>query len=227
MGEASIGLVVGSPSNPTGTLIDPAELGRLAEFVTAHGAALVVDEIYQGLSYADRPASSALSLPGNVLVVNSFSKYFCMTGRRLGWVVLPETLVRPFEKLSQHLFIRPSAIAQHVALAAFLPESTAVLEQRRAEFRRRRDLLVPVLESIGFRIPARPEGAFYVYADCALLGRAAKALSLDLLERAGVAATPGIDFGANQTARFMRFAYTRAYADLEEGVTRLRSARAA
>ena len=222
-GEQTIGLIIGSPSNPTGTLIDPAELARLDDFVTAHGGALVVDEIYQGLSYQDGPAC-ALALPGNVLVVNSFSKYFCMTGWRLGWVVLPETLVRPFEKLAQHLFISASAIAQHAALAAFLPESIAVLEQHRAEFRRRRDLLVPALESIGFRIPARPEGAFYVYADCARFAPDAKVFSLDLLERAGVAATPGIDFGANHTACFIRFAYTRAFADLEEGVGRLRSA---
>jgi aspartate/methionine/tyrosine aminotransferase len=222
-GKHTIGLIIGSPSNPTGTLIDPAELARLDDFVTARGGALVVDEIYQGLSYRDRPAC-ALALPGSVLVANSFSKYFCMTGWRLGWMVLPEALVRPFEKLAQHLFISPSAIAQHAALAAFLPESIAVLEERRAEFRRRRDLLVPALESIGFRIPARPEGAFYVYADCARFGRDAKAVSLDLLERAGVAATPGIDFGANDTAHFIRFAYTRAFADLQEGISRLRSA---
>ncbi|MBI3372267.1 MAG: pyridoxal phosphate-dependent aminotransferase [Betaproteobacteria bacterium] len=221
--ENCIALILGSPSNPTGTLIDPEELAGIAGFVGARDATLVVDEIYQGLSYAGDP-TSALSLPGNLLVVNSFSKYFCMTGWRLGWVVLPEALVRPFEKLAQHLFICPSAIAQHAALAAFDPESTAVFEQRRAEFRRRRDLLVPSLESIGFAVPARPEGAFYVYADCTRFGGDAKRLSLDLLGRAGVAVTPGIDFGANDTARYMRFAYTRSYADLEEGMARLRAA---
>ena len=168
--------------------------------------------------------TTALALPGNLLVVNSFSKYFCMTGWRLGWVVLPEALVRPFEKLAQHFFICPSAIAQHAALAAFDPESIAVFEQRRAEFRRRRDLLVPSLESIGFAVPARPEGAFYVYADCTRFDSDAKQLSLDLLEHAGVAVTPGSDFGANDTSHFMRFAYTRAYSDLEEGMARLRAA---
>lgn len=221
-GAHSIGLIVGSPSNPTGTVIEQAELARIAGFVTERGATLLVDEIYQGLGYAGRP-ETALALPGNVLAVNSFSKYFCMTGWRLGWVVLPEALVRPFEKLAQHFFISPSAIAQHAALAAFLPESIGILERRRAEFHRRRDLLVPALESIGFRVPARPEGAFYVYADCADFGRDAKALSLDLLDRAGVAATPGIDFGANDTARFMRFAYTRAYAEIQEALARMRA----
>lgn len=221
--ENCIGLILGSPSNPTGTLIDPEELAGIAGLVSSRGATLLVDEIYQGLSYSGSPAT-ALSLPGNLLVVNSFSKYFCMTGWRLGWVVLPESLVRPFEKLAQHFFICPSAIAQHAALAAFHPESMAVFEQRRAEFRRRRDLLVPALESIGFAVPARPEGAFYVYADCSRFGGDARRLSLDLLERAGIAVTPGVDFGANDTARYMRFAYTRSYSDLEEAMARLRAA---
>ncbi len=218
-GPRTLGLVLGSPSNPTGTLIAAAELARIAEFVAGRGGVLVLDEVYRGLVYA--PPEPAPRLPGEVVRIGSFSKYFCMTGWRLGWVRLPEARTRDFEKLAQHLFISPSALAQHAALAAFLPETLAVLEARRAEFRRRRDFLVPALERAGLRVPARPEGAFYVYADCAGVAADAKRFALELLEREAVAATPGIDFGMNGTRRCVRFAYTRAMADLEEAARRL------
>jgi aspartate/methionine/tyrosine aminotransferase len=211
-------LVLGSPSNPTGTLIEPAELARIAGFIAGRGGVLVVDEIYQGLVYDAEP-STALGLPGEVVVVNSFSKYFCMTGWRLGWVVLPPAAVRNFEKLAQHLFISAPTAAQHAACAAFDPSSISVLEERRREFARRRDFLVPELKAAGLVIPAEPHGAFYVYADC---GREARAWCLELLEREGVAATPGVDFGANGTARRVRFAYTRGLEDLAEAARRLR-----
>ena len=165
------------------------------------------------------PDFSAVGLPGEVVVVNSFSKYFCMTGWRLGWVVLPRQRVREFEKLAQHLFICAPAISQHAALACFSKATMKVLESRRREFQRRRDFLVPALKAAGLAVPAVPSGAFYVYADC---GSDARRFAFELLERAGVAATPGIDFGANGTKRHIRFAYTRSMADLEEAAARLR-----
>jgi aspartate/methionine/tyrosine aminotransferase len=211
-------LILGSPSNPTGTLIGPAELGAIARFIAERGGVLMVDEIYQGLVYGAEP-STGLGLPGEVVVINSFSKYFCMTGWRLGWAVLPGAAVRGFEKLAQHLFISAPSAAQHAACAAFSPESLEVLEKRRSEFAKRRDFLLPQLKAAGLRIPAEPHGAFYIYADC---GRDARGFCLELLEREGVAATPGVDFGSNGTERCVRFAYTRAMADLEEAAAGIR-----
>ncbi|MGH8686123.1 MAG: pyridoxal phosphate-dependent aminotransferase [Burkholderiales bacterium] len=213
-------LVLGSPSNPTGTIVDPAELERIAAFLESQGGVLVADEIYQGLVYGAAP-STALGLPGDVVLVNSFSKYFCMTGWRLGWVVLPPARMRDFEKLAQHFFICAPSVAQHAALEAFTPATRAVLEARRAEFERRRDFLVPALRRAGLEIPAAPEGAFYVYADCAALEPDARRFAMDLLETAGVAATPGVDFGEHGTGRCLRFAYTRALEDLEEAAARI------
>ena len=220
-GPKTKALILGSPSNPTGTLIAPEELAGIARFIQERGGILIADEIYQGLVYSEQ-APTALSLPGSIVVINSFSKYFCMTGWRLGWAVLPVSMVRSFERLSQHLFICPSTISQRAAVAAFLPESIEVLEQRREEFRRRRDFVIPALQSIGFGIPAKPNGAFYVFADCSAFHDDARRFSFEvLLERAGVAATPGNDFGANGTQRFVRFAYTRSIAELEEGIARI------
>jgi aspartate/methionine/tyrosine aminotransferase len=216
-GPRTKGLLLGSPSNPTGTLISQGELRRIAEFISQRGGVLLVDEIYQGLVYGAEPWT-ALDFPGDVVLVNSFSKYFCMTGWRLGWVVLPERAVRGFEKLGQHLFISAPAAAQHAALAAFLPESISLLEGRRAEFARRRDFLVPALRKAGLSVPAEPRGAFYVYADC---GGDCRAFTRELLESEAVAATPGIDFGANGTDRCVRFAYTRSMDDLEAAARRI------
>ncbi|HEV7477785.1 MAG TPA: pyridoxal phosphate-dependent aminotransferase [Burkholderiales bacterium] len=216
-GPKTKGLLLGSPSNPTGTLIDENQLKGIADFIAGRGGVLLVDEIYQGLVYGSEPRSAA-GLPGEVVLINSFSKYFCMTGWRLGWVVLPETAVRGFEKLAQHLFISAPSAAQHAALAAFLPESISILEARRGEFARRRDFLVPALKRSGLSIPAEPHGAFYIYADC---GGDARAFARQLLEKEAVAATPGVDFGANGTARCVRFAYTRSMDDLEEAVRRI------
>src|SRR6185503_400690 len=216
-GPRTRGLLLGSPSNPTGTLIERQELQRIAAFVAERNGVLLADEIYQGLVYGAEP-STALGLPGEVVLINSFSKYFCMTGWRLGWVVLPEDAVRGFEKLAQHLFISAPAAAQHAAVAAFSPESIEVLEERRSEFARRRDFLVPQLKQAGLAVPAEPHGAFYVYADCR---RDSKAFAKDLLESEGVAATPGADFGANGTGRFVRFAYTRSMDELQEAARRI------
>ncbi|MBI2754260.1 MAG: aminotransferase class I/II-fold pyridoxal phosphate-dependent enzyme [Betaproteobacteria bacterium] len=215
-GARTRGVLLGSPANPTGTVIAAGELRRIAE----QGGVLIVDEIYQGLVYGAAP-STAIGLPGELVVVSSFSKYFCMTGWRLGWVVLAEERVREFEKLAQHFFICPPTVAQHAALAAFLPDTLRILEARRAEFAARRDFLLPAIERAGLAIPARPRGAFYVYVDCSRYGDA-KHFALALLEREAVAATPGTDFGANRTQSFVRFAYTRGMADLEEAAARLR-----
>ena len=144
-----------------------------------------------------------------------------MTGWRLGWTILPEHRVRDLEKLAQHFFISAPTVAQHAALAALQPETLKVFEARREEFARRRDWFVPALERAGLGVPARPGGAFYVYADCSRFGDS-RSFALGLLEREAVAATPGADFGANGTSRFVRFAYTRGLAELEEAAARLR-----
>ena len=209
-------VMLASPSNPTGTLIEPDALREIADETRRRGGTVVVDEIYQGLVYGRRP-STALSIADDVFVVASFSKYFNMTGWRLGWMVVPERYAREVEKLAQNVAICPPAPSQHAALAAFRPDTLAVLEERRAEFERRRDFMVPALRRLGFRIPLVPEGAFYIYAGCERFGDSWD-LALDLLEGAGVAITPGIDFGSNRPREHVRFAYTRALPDLEEGV---------
>jgi aspartate/methionine/tyrosine aminotransferase len=216
-GPRTQGLLLGSPSNPTGTLIPRTELQAIAGFIAEREGVLLVDEIYQGLSYGVEPWT-ALELPGEVVIINSFSKYFCMTGWRLGWVVLPPPAVRGFEKLAQHLFISAPSAAQHAARAAFDPASIEILEQRRREFARRRDFMLPVLKAAGLKVPAEPHGAFYIYADC---GGDARDYCMQLLEREAVAATPGVDFGANGTERHVRFAYTRAMSDLEAAAQRI------
>jgi len=216
-GARTKGLLLGSPSNPTGTLISKDELSRIASFIAEREGVLMVDEIYQGLVYGMEPWT-AHGLPGEVVLINSFSKYFCMTGWRLGWVVLPESALRGFEKLAQHLFISAPSAAQHAAESAFTEESLKVLEERRKEFARRRDFLVPALKKAGLSIPSEPHGAFYVYAD---VGRDARAFARELLEKEAVAATPGVDFGGNGTDRYVRFAYTRNMDDLEEAARRI------
>ncbi|MDP2168876.1 MAG: pyridoxal phosphate-dependent aminotransferase [Rhodocyclaceae bacterium] len=214
------GLLVASPNNPTGTMIEPAELSRLWQTVRARGGAMIVDEIYHGLTYGV-DARTALSISDDIIVINSFSKYFGMTGWRLGWLVAPPHLVRDIEKLAQNLFIAPSAPAQHAALAAFAPETIAILEARREEFRARRDLLLPGLRQLGFRVGSEPQGAFYIYADSSELDKNSQALAAKLIEQAGVAATPGLDFGDNAPASHMRFAYTVGTEKLAAGLERM------
>ena len=215
------GLLVASPANPTGTLLTAAEIAALADVCRAKNGHFLVDEIYHGLTYeADAPTACAAG--DDIWVINSFSKYFQMTGWRLGWMVIPEAYVRDVEKLAQNLVLCPSTPAQHAALAAFAPETIAILEMRRGEFRKRRDFLAPALASVGFRITARPQGAFYLYCDCSGLCDDSFELARDLLEKVGVAATPGLDFGSNAPEKHIRFAYTTGIGRLAEAVDRLR-----
>ncbi len=218
--ERTSAVLVASPANPTGTLVAEDTLRGIHEVARRRGGRLVVDEIYHGLTYGPDP-HTALELSDEIFVVNSFSKYFDMTGWRLGWLVAPPGYVRDLEKLAQNLYICPSALAQRAALAAFQPETLEVLEARREELRARRDLVVPALRAMGFEVPVVPEGAFYVYAGCGALSADSSRLALDILERAGVAVTPGLDFGRNQPERHLRFSYTTSLEQLREGMDRL------
>ena len=213
-------VMIASPSNPTGTMVPPAEMAALAGLCRERGAALVADEIYHGLTYG-LDAATAAQAGEDVFVINSFSKYFQMTGWRLGWLVAPASHVREVEKLAQNLYISPATLSQHAALAAFEPGTIAILEERRRELAARRDFLVPALRSLGFAVPAVPEGAFYVYADCSALTDDSFAFARDVLRHAGVAITPGKDFGFAEPARHVRIAYTQPIARLEEAMARL------
>lgn len=214
------GLLVASPTNPTGTVLAHETLTAIAGIVANRGGTLLVDEIYHGLTYGI-DAKSALAISDDVFVINSFSKYFGMTGWRLGWLVVPDRYVREIEKLAQNLYIAPSTVAQHAALAAFRPETTAILEGRRHEFSLRRDVLLPGLRDLGFKVAAEPQGAFYVYADSSGLAADSDQLARQLLTEAGVAATPGLDFGNNHPQEHMRFAYTIERHRIEEGLARM------
>lgn len=214
------GVLLASPSNPTGTSMTRDQLAQTIAAVRERGGFSVVDEIYQGLTY-DHPPFTALSVDDDVVVINSFSKYFNMTGWRLGWLVVPPALMPEIEKLAQNFYICPSSMAQHAALACFTPEALAIAEQRRQEMRRRRDYLVPALQGLGFTIPVPPDGAFYVYADCSRLTDDATQFCRDVLEHSGVALTPGVDFGEVGAKRFIRVSYATSMPNLEEAVSRL------
>jgi aspartate/methionine/tyrosine aminotransferase len=219
--EATAGVLLASPSNPTGTSIAHDELARIARVVREKGGFTIVDEIYQGLTYDEAPFS-ALSLGEDIIVINSFSKYFNMTGWRLGWLVVPENMVRAIEKLSQNLFICASSIAQYAGLACFTPDAIAIFEERKAEFRRRRDYIVPALRQLGFKVPVTPDGAFYVYADCSALSDEADALTIRMLNEAGVVLVPGLDFGPCTARQYIRVSYATSMENLQEAVARLR-----
>lgn len=214
-------LLVASPANPTGTLLSHAEITALHQLTATCGGALIVDEIYHGLTYGEE-AASALAVSDELFVINSFSKYFGMTGWRLGWIVAPRVHVEGLEKLAQNLFLSAPTLSQYAALAAFTPETRHILEERRTAFQARRDFLLPALREMGFNIPVTPQGAFYLYADCSRFSDDSFAFSQRLLEEAGVAITPGIDFGTYRAGQHVRFAYTTAIPQLEEGVERIR-----
>ncbi|MEP7181746.1 MAG: pyridoxal phosphate-dependent aminotransferase [Betaproteobacteria bacterium] len=216
--------LIASPSNPTGTTVAPSEMRRIAATVARLGGRLVVDEIYLGLSYDGEPRSVLSIAPehaDDLFVVSSFSKYFNMTGWRLGWAIAPLRHVRDLEKLAQNLYISPATISQRAALACFTPETIAIVEERRRAFQARRDFLVPALRDLGFGIPVLPTGGFFVYAECLRFSSDSERFCRDVLEGAGVAITPGVDFGTHRAAAHVRFAYTIEQAKLEDGVARL------
>ncbi len=212
--------LVASPANPTGTLISRADMQAMADFVSGQRGHLLVDEIYHGLTYGTKE-ETALAISDDVFVINSFSKFFGMTGWRLGWLVAPQAYVDALDKVAQNIFLSAPTPAQYAALAAFTPETMTILDQRRQIFQQRRDYLLPALKKLGFEIPVTPQGAFYLYANCSGITEDSYAFCLQLLEDAGVAVTPGKDFGDNRPQQHVRFAYTTSLQQLEKGVERL------
>lgn len=230
--EHTRGVLLASPSNPTGTSIAPEELQRIHEFVHSRGGITLIDEIYLGLSYEEHFGHSALAMPGelgqSIISINSFSKYFNMTGWRLGWLVVPEALAPVIERIAQNLFICPSTVAQHAALACFETDSLREYERRRAEFKARRDYFIPELNRLGLTVPVMPDGAFYAYADCtqaaARLGVSGSwDFAFELMKRAHLAVTPGRDFGHAAPEQFIRFSTANSMAQLQEAVARLKA----
>jgi aspartate/methionine/tyrosine aminotransferase len=227
-GEQTRGVLLASPSNPTGTSIHPGELRRIHEFVRSRGGITLLDEIYLGLSYDDTFGHTGLAIDDDVISINSFSKYFNMTGWRLGWMVVPEALVPVVERLAQNLFICPSTVAQHAALACFEPESIAEYERRRGEFKARRDWFIPALDAMGLKVPVLPDGAFYAWADCSDMCKnlgveSSWELAFELMKQAHVAVTPGRDFGTADTRNFIRFSTANSMAQLHEAAARLKA----
>lgn len=214
-------VMLASPSNPTGTLLSQQQIQDWIDYSSKQDVTLLVDEIYQGLVYG-RESQSIASQTDSAFIINSFSKYFCMTGWRLGWLVAPKGYEKEVDKLAQNIFLAPATLSQHAALAAFEDETTEILEAHRQEFQRRRDFLTSAIASLGFNLMVEPEGAFYLYVNCQDLTDDSFAFCERLLEEAGVALTPGRDFGAHESQQYLRFAYTTGMEELEQGVERLR-----
>lgn len=220
----TVGAMVATPSNPTGSVIDRDQMSDLYRAVASQGGTLVVDEIYHGLTYTAAPPGSALEVAEDVLVVNSFSKYFGMTGWRLGWMVVPEVFVDLFTVMAQNFYIASPTLSQYAALAAFQPETLPILDGRCAEFQQRRDYLVPALQQLGFTVAGLPEGAFYVYADVSALTDDCEDFCWRLLNEHGVACTPGTDFGQHRASQHVRFTYTEPLPRLQLAVQRIERA---
>lgn len=220
-GPRTKGVLIASPSNPTGTSLTRSELDKVFKTVKSKGGFVIMDEIYLGLSY-DGERKSALTLDDDAIIINSFSKYFNMTGWRLGWMVVPKHMVAPIEKMVASLAICAPTLAQYGAVACFEPTSIAIYEQRREAFRQRRDFLVPALESMNIKVPVIPDGAFYVYADVSAHASDSNVLSTSLLQGARVVAVPGIDFGPAHASHMMRFAYTTSLDRLKEAMSRIK-----
>ncbi|MEO2177492.1 MAG: aminotransferase class I/II-fold pyridoxal phosphate-dependent enzyme [bacterium] len=218
------GVLLASPANPTGAIVNQVELTRIAEVIERKQGHLIVDEIYHGLHYTDQPLTTALQVTDQAIVVNSFSKYFGMTGWRLGWLVVPEEAVPLVEKLAQNLFICASSIAQHAALGGFTEVAMIEMESNRLEFRQRRDYLVGSLRELGFNIPLVPEGAFYIYAGIPKGFADSEAFCDRLLEEYDVAVTPGTDFGFHEANLHVRFSYAQSQDVLARGIDNLRRA---
>jgi aspartate/methionine/tyrosine aminotransferase len=222
--DSTRGVMIATPSNPTGTSVPADELAALCDLARERDAWRIVDEIYLNLSDHDdqgRPPRSALSYDPDAVVINSFSKYFGMTGWRLGWCVVPEPLVPAMERLAQNYFLCASAPAQHAALTCFTPESLAVCEDRRAEFAERRAIVLDGLQRIGLPVPVPPDGAFYVYFDVAGTGLTSWQFCERALQEAHVALTPGRDFGVRTAETHVRLSYAASAGELREGIARL------
>jgi aspartate/methionine/tyrosine aminotransferase len=222
------GVLLASPSNPTGTSIHPDELRAIHQEVSQRGGTTLIDEIYLGLSYDAQFGQSALGIDDQIISINSFSKYFNMTGWRLGWLVVPDALVPVIERLAQNLFICASTVAQHAALACFEDQSIAEYERRRAEFKARRDYFVPALNALGLQVPVMPDGAFYAWADCNTaadkLGvKGSWDFAFEVMKQANLAITPGRDFGHADTSRFVRFSTARSLPELQTAIARLQT----
>lgn len=214
-------VMLATPVNPTGTVLNLASLKDIYTATRQHGGELVVDEIYQGLVYGV-PDTTALSIDAeNIWVINSFSKYFGMTGWRLGWVVAPQWAVATLDRLAQNIFLAASTPAQYAALAAFTPQALAIMEEQRQELQRRRNFLLPALRELGFSVQAEPQGAFYIYAGAEQFGDDTQRLCQTMLDDTGVVFTPGMDFGSHQANTHVRFAYTTHVGRLEQAVERL------
>lgn len=220
-GAATRAAMLATPANPTGTVLSVAQLASIHAAVRQRGGELIVDEIYQGLTYGVPDTTALMVDADNIWVINSFSKYFGMTGWRLGWVVAPEWAVETLDRLAQNVFLAASTPAQYAALAAFTPESLAIMEAQRQELQRRRDFLLPALRELGFAVRTEPQGAFYLYASSEYFGDDAQRLCRDMLDQTGVVFTPGIDFGTHQATTHVRFAYTTGVGRLEQAVERL------
>lgn len=223
---ATRGVLLASPSNPTGTCIDFEELKLIHQWVKSRQGITLVDEIYLGLTFSEQHAQSALAIDDEIISINSFSKYFNMTGWRLGWAVTPLELAPTFERLAQNLFICPSSIAQHAALACFEPSSLSLFEERKAAFQARRDYLVPELKALGFDVPVMPDGAFYCWADCRALYKRFEVnnswdFTMKLMKECRVALAAGRDFGAREVEHFVRISIASSMQDLQQAVSRM------
>lgn len=219
--EKTRALMLASPANPTGTLLSESRLDQLLGFVQQQSGYAIVDEIYHGLVYQGQAATAA-GRSSQVFVINSFSKYFCMTGWRLGWLVVPENFIEAAQKLAQNVFLAPATLSQYAALAAFQDDTLALLEQHRQTFAQRKAYLQPAIEQLGFKVLGDPQGAFYLYTDCSALTPDSFAFCRQLLEQQGVALTPGADFGTHNKNRYIRFSYATDVVRLKQGVARIR-----
>lgn len=214
------GVLLASPGNPTGTSIAYDELVRIIHAVKARGGLVIMDEIYLGLYYDQKP-KSALTIDEDIIVINSFSKYFNMTGWRLGWIILPKSCVLGLEKLASNFAICASSLGQYAALACFQPETLKIYEDRRLQFKQRRDFLVPALEALDIRVPVVPDGAFYIYADVSAHTNDSYQFAHELLDKANVVFVPGLDFGPTYARQTMRLSYATALPRLQEAMQRL------
>lgn len=218
--EQTVAAMIATPSNPTGTLVMRDEMQQIINVIEQKSAWLLVDEIYQGLVY-DQPDYTAASMSDSVIVINSFSKFFSMTGWRLGWMVVPDVLLQSVDRLAQNLFLAPPTISQYAALECFSATNLSVLRQQRDELKLRRDYLVNALSQLGFSIEVIPGGAFYIYANISGFSDDSYSFCERLLKEAHVAITPGIDFGSHRAKQYVRFAYTQPVERLQIAIDRL------